>query len=87
MQRCLPMTEEKGASVPDAKGMPSIFHSLPVTTLTRVCICSPCYSPWPLAALMLAAAPSPRGFDANLAVAGFVVGTFHNKSLPSRYGS
>ena len=60
------MTEEKETSVPAARGAPSIFRSLPLTTLTRVRICSPYYSPWPLAALMLADAPWPHGCGANL---------------------
>src|SRR6516164_5454175 len=36
---------------------------------------------------MLAAAPSPRGSDANLSIVGYVVGGFHDESLPSRHGS
>ena len=43
--------------------------------------------PWPRSASMLADTPLPHGFSANLTVAGFVVRAFHNKSLPSRYGS
>jgi tetratricopeptide (TPR) repeat protein len=34
-----------------------------------------------------AAPPSPRGSGANLAVAGFVVGTLSDQSLPSSHGS
>jgi hypothetical protein len=37
--------------------------------------------------LMLAAAPSPRGSDADLSIAGYVVGGFHDESLPSRHDS
>jgi uncharacterized repeat protein (TIGR03803 family) len=36
---------------------------------------------------MLAAAPSPRGSDADLSIAGYVVGGFHDESLPSRHAS
>ena len=36
---------------------------------------------------MLAAAPSPRGSDANLSIVGYVVGGFHDESLPSRHAS
>src|SRR5260370_26064738 len=77
------MTEECGASVPAAKGTPSIFRSVLLTTLKRICICSPYYSPLPFAASMLAATPFPHGSGANLAVAGFVVGTLSDRLLPS----
>jgi len=40
-----------------------------------------------LATLMLAAAPSLRGSDADLSIAGYVVGGFHDESLPSRHAS
>ena len=67
-QRCLPMTEEHGAYRTRCKGAPSIFRSTLMTTLKRICICSPCHSPLPFAAAMLAATPFPRGSGANLAV-------------------
>jgi hypothetical protein len=65
----------------------SIFRSPSVTTLMGICIGWPCYQPWPLATWMLAAAPSPRGSDADLSIAGYVVGGFHDESLPSRHAS
>jgi hypothetical protein len=71
-QRCLPMTEEHGAYRTRCKGAPSIFRSPVMTTLKRICLCSPYYSPLPFAAAMLAATPFPHGSGANLAVAGFV---------------
>ena len=77
------MTEEHGAYRTRCKGAPSIFHSTVMTTLKRICICSPYYSPLPFAAAMLAATPFPRGSGANLAVAGFVVGTLSDQLLPS----
>ena len=64
------MTEEYGAYRTRCKGAPSIFRSPLMTALKRICICSPYYSPLPLAATMLAAAPFPHGSGANLAVAG-----------------
>src|SRR5260221_4679082 len=81
------MREECRAYRTRYKGTPSIFRSLRMTTLTRVCICSPYYSPLPFAAVMLAAAPSPHGSSANLAVAGFVVRALSDQSLPSSHGS
>src|ERR1035441_6661420 len=78
------MTEDYRARVPTAKRAHSIFRSPSVTTLMGICICWPFYQPWPLATLMLAAAPSPRGSDADLSIAGYVVGGFHDESLPSR---
>ena len=50
-------------------------------------LCSPYYSPWPFAATMLAATPFPHGSGANLAVAGFVVGTLSDQLLPSGHRS
>src|SRR6202035_1943699 len=55
-----------------------------LTTLTRICICSPCYQPWALTALMLADAPWPRGSDADLSIAGYVVGALYTgRCLPA----
>ena len=48
----------------------SIFGFLSLTTLSRICICSPCYQPWALTASMLADTPLPRGFSAALASVG-----------------
>ena len=48
----------------------SIFGFLSLTTLSKVCICSPCHQPWALTALMLADTSLPRGFDADLSIAG-----------------
>ena len=82
------MTEECGASVPAAKGTPSIFRSGTVNdAYESLHMLTSTISPLPLAALMLAAAPSPRGSCANLAVAGFVVGTLSDQSSPSSHGS
>ena len=81
------MTEECRAYRTRYEGTPSIFRSLRITTLTRVCICSPCYLLLPFAAVMLAAAPSPHGSGANLAIAGFVVRALSDQSLPSSHGS
>jgi len=75
------MTEDSRAAVPAAKRAQSIFRSPTVTTLTGICICWPCYQPWPLAAPMLAAAPSPRSSDADLSIVGYVV----RGSMTSRY--
>ena len=58
-----------------------------MTTLKRICICSPYYSPLPCAAAMLAATPFPRGSGANLAVTGFVVGTHSDQLLLSSHSS
>src|SRR3984957_16229315 len=69
------------------KGASSIFRSPVMTTLKRFCICSPYYSPLTFAAAMLAATRFPRGSGANLAVAGFVVGTLSDKLLPSGHSS
>ena len=44
-------------------------------------------SPLPFAAVMLAAAPFPHGTGANLAVAGFVVGTLSDQLLPPGHSS
>src|SRR6266566_2788476 len=64
----MPMTKDTRAFVPTAIRAPSIFRSQVLTTLTRVCICSPCYlHPSPTSASMLADAPLPRGSDATLA--------------------
>src|SRR6266705_3584558 len=64
----MPMTKDTRAFVPTAIRAPSIFRSQVLTTLTRVCICSPCYlHPSPTPASMLADAPLPRGSDATLA--------------------
>ena len=41
-----------------------------IATFSRICICSPCYQPWALTASMLADASLPRGFDADLSIAG-----------------
>src|SRR5260370_24673779 len=81
------MTEEYGAYRTRCKGAPSIFRSPLMTTLKRICICSPYYSPLPFAATMLAATPFPHGSGANLAVAGFVVGTLSDQLLPSGHSS
>ena len=86
-QRCLPMTEEYGAYRTRCKEAPSIFRSPLMTTLKRICICSPYYSPLPFAATMLEATPFPHGSGANLAVAGFVVGTLSDQLLPSGHSS
>jgi|SoimicMinimDraft_17_1059745.scaffolds.fasta_scaffold16440_2 hypothetical protein len=68
------MTEERGPSVPTAieaykhLRLPVIddaYENLHMLTVL---------SPWALTALMLADAPSPRGSDADLAIAGYVVG-------------
>src|SRR6202035_3568583 len=62
------MTKDTRAFVPTAILAPSIFRSQVLTTLTRVCICSPCYQhPSPTSASVLADAPLPRGSDATLA--------------------
>jgi len=44
--------------------------ALSLTTLPRICICSPCYQLWALTASMLADTSLPRGSDADLAIAG-----------------
>lgn len=69
-QRCLPMTEENGASVPAVSEAyqhlkaPSFF-----SMLTRVRICWPYHSPLPLSASMLADLSSPHGSLNSLAAA------------------
>src|SRR5436305_15176427 len=79
-----PLRTNVKLTAPAARGAPSIFRSLMMTTLTRICMCSPVL--FTLAALMLAAASSPHGSCANLAVAGFVVGTLSDQLLPSSHG-
>jgi hypothetical protein len=41
-----------------------------VATLSRVCICSPCYQPWALTASMLADTSLPHGSDVDLSIVG-----------------
>jgi len=82
------MTENSEAPVPRCEEPISTFGSWDVTTLNEslltLAVLSTTLAPH---RLMLAVALSPRGFNANLSVMGYVVGGFLDGSLPCRHSS
>ena len=84
------MTEDYRASVLAAKERKASSAPLVLRRLRDfACAINP--GPWPrptwILPPMLAAAPSPRGSDADLSIVGYVVRGFHDESLPSRHAS
>ena len=84
------MTEDYRASVLAAKERKAASAPLVLRRLRDfACAINP--GPWPrptwILPPMLAAAPSPRGSDADLSIVGYVVRGFHDESLPSRHAS
>lgn len=81
------MTENSEVPVPHCEEPVSIFGSWDVTTLNESLLTLAVLSTLAPHRLMLAVALSPRGFNANLSVMGYIVGGLLDGSLPCRHSS